>query len=145
MQCCLCATNVTDRKKRRKLHGDSAKRFKDALAKLSQHPLDALLETADPDAFLCTVCEKHLATVVDLEPRLTSARRALTEKLSTLTPATCTERQHPGSKRRIADHDALELTAVSLKDNYFHLVVMVVTVMPNLYILYRPSMHGLAD
>ena len=75
---------IVNRKKRRKLHGVSAKRLKDTLAGLSQKPLEVLLETRDPNAYLCNQCEKQLDSLVDLEAKLTATRLCIVEKLSSL-------------------------------------------------------------
>ena len=54
----LCA----DKRRRRKVHGDSCRSVKEDLARVSIAPLENLVETSSPNAYLCSDCERQNAS-----------------------------------------------------------------------------------
>lgn len=83
--CCLCRSSLAkDRRRRRKLHGQSCSSLKEQLQDLSSVPLASLVETADDNAYLCNSCEKQLTSIAILEAKLAELRSGIRASLSTL-------------------------------------------------------------
>ena len=48
-------------------------------------PLESLVETSSPEAYLCSNCERQIASVSNLEETLAALRAEIRQKLSGLT------------------------------------------------------------
>jgi len=69
--------NITSRKK--KLHNSAKK--KAILQELSPVPLESLEKISDPDAALCSKCEKEMKRIIYLRRELQSLKQRVTDKL----------------------------------------------------------------
>ena len=64
LNCCLCRTALpSEKRKRKRLHGLSCREVKERLENISSVPLDSLLETRDPNAYLCRNCENVMSSI----------------------------------------------------------------------------------
>ena len=68
--CCLSGIKITDRRRKRRLHGQSCSELKENLQSLSSVPLESLAETYDQDAYLCNSCENELISIRNLEKKV---------------------------------------------------------------------------
>ena len=85
LNCCLCRTALpSEKRKRKRLHGLSCREVKERLENISSVPLDSLLETCDPNAYLCRNCENVISSIGTLEAKLAVQKSAVKEKLSLL-------------------------------------------------------------
>ena len=87
VKCCLCRKAVTDaseKKWRKRLHGDSCREVKARLESISSVSLDSLLETSDPNAYLCRSCDSQIRSIDIFEAKLAVQKSAIKEKLSLL-------------------------------------------------------------
>ena len=83
--CCLCRTcAAVDRRRIKKFHGSSCDTARQVLCTLSDYPLGSLVETSDPSAILCKVCEKKLTTIHTLQTQLSSTKEDIWRLLSSL-------------------------------------------------------------
>ena len=87
--CCLCKQTPQDRRRLRKLHGESAITIKQHLQALSSLSLDNLQETGDSNASLCSICQGQIKAVANLEVKiaeLQEIKKQLQHKVSKLRP-----------------------------------------------------------
>ena len=73
--CCLCGIKITDRRRKRRLHGQSCSELKESLA-----------ETYDQDAYLCNSCENELISIRNLEKKVGELKAGIVGRLSKLHP-----------------------------------------------------------
>ena len=98
-KCCLCSREEKDRRRLRRLHGDSSVALKQHLQSLSAVSLDSLQETRDKDAKLCSTCESEIREMKNLEAKITGLQEKVQLKISKLRPAPG-KRQHPAPQPR---------------------------------------------
>ena len=118
ISCCLCKAHLprTDKRNRRKLHGDSCRRTRDVLESNSRVPLQNLMETSDPNAYLCNHCVRDLNNILSYQSKIDALKSSVMEKLSVLQVVPGTMAQlHPASKRPRLDSIASSSTAVQLE------------------------------
>ena len=84
--CCLCGIKITDRRRKRRLHGQSCSELKENLQSLSSVPLESLAETYDQDAYLCNSCENELISIRNLEKKVGELKAGIVGRLSKLHP-----------------------------------------------------------
>ena len=78
-RCCLCREALSkDKHKRRKLHHPSATKLKQELQNLSQVPLESLVETAQDNAFLCSICEGSIKSIFTWEEKVAKIKSNIT-------------------------------------------------------------------
>ena len=91
-KCCLCmrvfeGSNM--KKKRRRLHGESAEKTRSVLnlfcIETYQIGLEGLMETSDRKAFLCHICDAELTGIIRMREKLKSSSSAVSAKLQSLT------------------------------------------------------------
>ena len=86
VSCCLCLQPVSgDSRKRKNFHGSSCDGVRQTLARLSHSPLNALVQTSNPNAVLCVVCHKKLVNVKACEEKLATLEGDVKNMLSSLT------------------------------------------------------------
>ena len=94
MLCCLRREPVpSNRRKRKKLHGEACTSARSVLRKFTAVPLETLAETRDPDAVLCYSCENKLTSIHDLEIKLKEARSTI-ERMAGCLQAAARRRHH---------------------------------------------------
>ena len=109
-KCCLCSCEEKDRRRLRRLHGDSSVALKQHLQSLSAVPLDSLQETRDKDAKLCSTCESEIREMKNLEAKITGLQEKVQLKISKLRPAPG-KRQHPAPQPPAQKQISLQLAA----------------------------------
>lgn len=78
MSCCLCLKNLAkDKRRRRKLHGPSCSVIKEELQKLSTIPIESLVEINNRDAYLCSICESKLRSIINLKQKLSDKENGI--------------------------------------------------------------------
>ena len=77
IRCCLCATENTDSRTRKKLYGNSCSVARSVLAQVCPVPLAIIPETSTNTSVLCNQCEKQLKNVHTLEAKLYEAKNQL--------------------------------------------------------------------
>jgi len=108
--CCLCRSEALEKRKRKRFHGASCLKAKIILQRISDVPLDYLVQTSNPDAVLCITCEQQLLNIRKAEEKLKLLQYEVSEKLKSLTHRISQERHrkrqhvtkdsiHPQSKR----------------------------------------------
>ena len=102
-KCCLCSREEKDRRRLRRLHGDSSVALKQHLQSLSAVSLDSLQETSDKDAKLCSTCESEIREMKNLEAKITGLQEKVQLKISKLRPAPG-KRQHPAPQPPAQKH-----------------------------------------
>ena len=86
VSCCLCLQPVSgDSRKRKNFHGSSCDGVRQTLARLSHCPLDALVQTSNPNAVICVGCHKKLVNVKAFEEKLATLEGDVKNMLSSLT------------------------------------------------------------
>ena len=86
MSCCLCLQPVSgDSHKRKNFHGSSCDSVCQTLTKSSHCPLNALVQTSNPNAVICVVCHKKLVSVKACEEKLVALEGDVKNMLSSLT------------------------------------------------------------
>ncbi len=80
--CCLCAKEYLDNRRRKKLNGHSCSEAKEILAQLI--PLHSISETSANDTILCHQCEKLLKDLRSLESKLLNVKTEMTELVNGL-------------------------------------------------------------
>lgn len=89
--CCLCHHQLMEGaalKKRKRFHGDSCQNTREVVSKITeeqQQSLASFVETNNPDAFLCHVCDTQVVKYSKLLKEAQKVKDALAEKLSKLT------------------------------------------------------------
>lgn len=109
-KCCLCSREEKDRRRLRRLHGDSSVALKQHLQSLSAVSLDSLQETRDKDAKLCSTCESEIREMKNLEAKITGLQEKVQLKISKLRPAPG-KRQHPAPQPPAQKQICLQLAA----------------------------------
>ena len=102
--CCLCRLVTLEKRKRKKLNGESCLKAKAILQELSDVPLDFFVQTSNPDAVLCNTCEKLLLNVCKVEEKLKLFKHEVIEKLESLTHVRAQGRCH--RKRQHVTNDS---------------------------------------
>ena len=107
-KCCLCS-EVKDRRRLRRLHGDCSFILKQHLQSLLAVSLDSLQETRGRDAKLCSTCESEIREIKNLEVKITRLQESVQFKISNLRPAP-EKRQHPASQPPAQKQICLQLS-----------------------------------
>ena len=85
LNCCLCMTVLpTDKRRRKRLHGDSCREVKQQLQAIANVSLENIVETKDPKAYLCYDCDRQISSIITLEAKVASLKSAVNGKLSLL-------------------------------------------------------------
>lgn len=83
--CCLCKSTLpSDKRTRRKLHGESCKEVKEQLQGISVVPLANFEETSDPTAYLCRKCEQQVISFGNWTAKATALKKCIETLLSQL-------------------------------------------------------------
>ena len=86
VSCHLCLQPVSaDSRKRKNFHGSSCDRVRQTLTRLSHCPLNALVQTSNPNAVICVVCHKKLVSVKACKDKLVALEGDVKNMLSSLT------------------------------------------------------------
>ena len=86
MLCCLCLQLVSaSSRKRKNFHGSSCDSVRQTLTRLSRCPLNALVQTSNPNAVICVVCHKKLVSIKACEEKLAALEGDVKNMLSSLT------------------------------------------------------------
>ena len=84
--CCLCLQPVSaSSRKRKNFHGSSCDSVRHTLTRLSHCPLNALVQTSNPNAVICVVCHKKLVSIKACEEKLVALEGDVKNMLSSLT------------------------------------------------------------
>ena len=75
-----------DRRRKRRLHGQSCSELKENLQSLSSVSLESLANTYDQDAYLCNSCENELISIRNLEKKVGELKAGIVGRLSKLHP-----------------------------------------------------------
>ena len=80
LNCCLCMTVLpTDKRRRKRLHGDSCREVKQQLQAIANVSLENIVETKDPKAYLCYDCDRQISSIITLEAKVASLKSAVNE------------------------------------------------------------------
>ena len=83
--CCLCRDPVAgDHQKRKKLYGAACKKARTVLTEEFCVSLEALVETKDPEAVVCSSCETALNNIRRLTDKVEALKAGVREKLAGL-------------------------------------------------------------
>ncbi len=83
--CCLCKSVLpSDKRRRRKLHGESCKEVKEQLQSISAVPLANFEEISDPSAYLCRKCEQRVISIGTWTAKANALKKSIKTLLSQL-------------------------------------------------------------
>ena len=106
--CCLCHQQLMEGgalKKRKRFHGDSCQNIREVVSKLmeeQQQSMASFMETSNPDAFLCHICDAQGTKYSKLLKEAQKLKDGLAEKLSKLSKVSENNR---GQKRVTELHE----------------------------------------